>query len=288
MTDTTTAAMPRQSLGVIGLLAESIGLIFRHFFNYLLALMIPAGLFVGLMAATFGAVGNAISALNTPAAVDAGVFGVIVGVAVAGMVLFAVVYALIVAVTVKIKRGERVAIIASMPRAMGAVLRLSLVGLCFIPIYVLLIATVAGVGSVAGNAAGAIAVLAAVVFGLWVSARLGLILPTVVAERIGISALGRSWHLTGGYVWPIIGGYLLLSFLSIATQVILSLLLSIPLIFVGDAQSLGVFSIAGWLLSVIPSLILTLLPLVFLTLVYLRLREIKEGTGAEDIARIFE
>lgn len=52
---------------------------------------------------------------------------------------------------------------------------------------------------------------------LWLSARLVLIYPVVVAENLGFGAIARSFRLTQGLTWPIIGMLLLYAVVSTVT-----------------------------------------------------------------------
>ncbi len=49
----------------------------------------------------------------------------------------------------------------------------------------------------------------AFVVAIWVSARLVVLLPVIVAERRGLGAIGRAWHLTRGHALKIVGLLLL-------------------------------------------------------------------------------
>jgi membrane-anchored glycerophosphoryl diester phosphodiesterase (GDPDase) len=44
---------------------------------------------------------------------------------------------------------------------------------------------------------------------LWISARLAVLLPVILAERRGVGAIGRAWTLTRGHGWRLVGLYLL-------------------------------------------------------------------------------
>jgi membrane-anchored glycerophosphoryl diester phosphodiesterase (GDPDase) len=44
---------------------------------------------------------------------------------------------------------------------------------------------------------------------LWISARLAVLLPVILAERRGIGAIRRAWDLTRGHGWRLVGVYLL-------------------------------------------------------------------------------
>ena len=54
--------------------------------------------------------------------------------------------------------------------------------------------------------------------GLWVGARLSVLLPVVVNEGRGVGAFGRSWTLTRGLTWKLIGVALLFSLVYLVAQ----------------------------------------------------------------------
>lgn len=122
---------------------------------------------------------------------------------------------------------------------------------------------------------------ALVVPGLWASAVFSMMVPAVVIERAGFSALSRSAHLTRGYRWPIV------------ILVVFVMIIDFALNFVaGFVQAF----VAGSTTGVIFSFCLALLcgtasaglSGIILAVVYARLREIKEGIGVDEIAAVFE
>jgi hypothetical protein len=88
------------------------------------------------------------------------------------------------------------------------------------------IARGASPGTPSGGMVGlaALYVLVLVVVGIWVSARLALLYPVVLHERLGLGAIGRTWSLTRGLALKIIGVLLLfgivLGIAAIAVQLI--------------------------------------------------------------------
>lgn len=98
--------------------------------------------------------------------------------------------------------------------------------------------------------------------------------PAVVFENAGWSGLQRAQALTEGYRWPLAGAALLLGALLIVAVLVLSPLLSAATTSAALAILIeGVFS--GFYYSLIA---------IFTALVYMRLREIKEGMTAGQIA----
>ncbi|WP_315761181.1 glycerophosphoryl diester phosphodiesterase membrane domain-containing protein [Sphingomonas sp. Y38-1Y] len=69
----------------------------------------------------------------------------------------------------------------------------------------------ASLPALSGGTAAALAGYGLVLFAvlLWVGARLAVLAPVIVAERRGLGAIGRSWRLTRGHGWRIVGVFLL-------------------------------------------------------------------------------
>lgn len=120
--------------------------------------------------------------------------------------------------------------------------------------------------------------VALIVPGLWLYALWSLILPAILVESLGFAALDRSAELTRGYRWPVLGTLFVLAACSL-----------------GMSTALGY--LAGAASSFVPNTALVLKALTPLAsagvlfvgtaLLYLRLREIKEGTGTESVAQVF-
>lgn len=118
---------------------------------------------------------------------------------------------------------------------------------------------------------------------LWIYSVFCVTIPAVVISREGYRSILRSIRLTKNYRWPIVG--------AIALTIVFIFILSVVLGFfvaffglaggtVGMLLSLfvmaGVYALASGLLSVL------------ITLIYARLREIKEGLSMEQIADVFD
>jgi hypothetical protein len=113
--------------------------------------------------------------------------------------------------------------------------------------------------------------------------------PVAVIERQGFGSLRRSFELTRGFRWPIVGVMILFF--------IIGIVISLPA--VGIAQALLSDEIFSLFSSSAGRAAITVLELVTngvvyafggiaTGLVYARLREIKEGVGVEDIAAVFD
>ncbi|MEL7114724.1 MAG: hypothetical protein AAGP08_03895 [Pseudomonadota bacterium] len=181
-----------------------------------------------------------------------------------------VVYGLVTALLVQLAYDAKL----QRPRNMGAYL-----GPAFsaaVPIAVLSIV----VGILV--AIGAIALL---IGALWVYAVFCVMSPAVVIERAGFGALGRSAGLTKGYRWPIVGVlivvWVLIFLLQFAAGFVLGLLAT------GLTGSTGGLLFYGILFSLIGAFGYGMGG-ISVALIYARLREIKEGIGVDEIAKVFE
>lgn len=103
------------------------------------------------------------------------------------------------------------------------------------------IGVIAVVGSAVGDALGGLLVfllvLAALVFGAWVSVRLSLVVVQTFAER-RINLFG-SWKLTAGRFWPMFGMWALTVIFAIILVIAISVLSYIPLLVGGGLAGLA-------------------------------------------------
>ena len=125
----------------------------------------------------------------------------------------------------------------------------------------------------------ALYVLALLVFGIWAAARLTLTNAVVLNERRGIGAYARSWELTRGLTWRIIGVFLLyvivLGVAASAAQFIVGTLL---------ALALGRLAVATFLTAAAGGLVTTILSVIataFLAQLYV-------AVTPREVATVFE
>lgn len=119
-----------------------------------------------------------------------------------------------------------------------------------------------------------------VVPGLWAAALLSVAMPVVVLEGKGLSALGRSAELTRDYRWPIVGLYLVIVAASILVAIVLGLLVGLPLALFAPSPGQdpnAVFVALTLLVDAAASALSNGFGAILVTLLYARLREIKEG-----------
>ena len=124
------------------------------------------------------------------------------------------------------------------------------------------------------------AALALLIPALWVNAVFIAVIPSVVTERTGYGALQRSIDLTRSYRWPIVGAILLGGIFSQIMDI------------VGEKLSDIALTHGNALLEAVVYVAISGLGYAFLgiltALTYVRLREIKEGIGVEQIAAVFD
>ncbi len=102
--------------------------------------------------------------------------------------------------------------------------------------------------------------------------------PAIVIERAGFGSFSRSAELTSGYRWPLFGALLLMFLIVIVIGTVFQVItfvvpaLGIPGTIVKEAISTGLtMAFSG----------------IFYSLIYARLREIKEGMSVEELAEVF-
>lgn len=111
-------------------------------------------------------------------------------------------------------------------------------------------------------------------------------IPAIVFENKGFGALGRSDELTKGYRAAIVGVVLLLGVIIW----IVSIVFGVMMAFVVPSYAAGgmVTTWLGALLEAVLQGVTLPLSMIATALVFVRLREIKEGGAAEDLVRVFE
>ncbi|WP_156958718.1 hypothetical protein [Labrenzia sp. DG1229] len=121
----------------------------------------------------------------------------------------------------------------------------------------------------------------------WTVAACSLMPAVAVIEKAGLSSLKRSIALTKGYRLPVLGTIFLAGLCSIAIQIAFSIFT----VLVTVTASLASETL-GAILSFVSSLVAFALMIGYLcivtSLIYIRLREIREGAGIDQIEAVFE
>lgn len=119
-----------------------------------------------------------------------------------------------------------------------------------------------------------------IVPGLYVMGMWWLVIPAVVDEKAGFGALGRSFDLTEGYRWPMVGLILLYLLISIIAGAISA----VPGMMFGALGPTG--AILTMAIDAVVNAFLYALGIVTAVLAFNRLRQIKEG-GGPGVADVF-
>lgn len=131
-----------------------------------------------------------------------------------------------------------------------------------------------------GGRRGTLALLAFIyaVLGLWIGARLSVVMPVVVEERLGLRAIPRAFGLTRGLGLKLAGAILLygavLSIVSYAAQTVFG---SVMLLAAGGEGPVTVASVVTALAVSCVTAIFSVLASVFLALLYRAVRASREG-----------
>jgi len=101
------------------------------------------------------------------------------------------------------------------------------------------------------------------------------VLGVAVTERVGpIEAMKRSWSLTSGYRWTMLGTGILMMMISFGFSLVASVIQLIPII--------------GLLIGLFINLTVSSLGAIWPAVAYHDLRVAKEGAATDDLARVFE
>jgi hypothetical protein len=115
---------------------------------------------------------------------------------------------------------------------------------------------------------------------------ISIAIPVVVQEREGVfGSISRSRQLTKGSRWSIFWLFLIIGVVAIIIQLGFSLVLGLGVASAGGISFMGavVAAIGSSLVSTIFSTVIS----VTIAVVYVELRQVKEGTGVEELAEIF-
>jgi len=251
-----TAVSPQRiPLGVGMLIADSFSVLFRHFFPIILIAFVPTLLGVLVSGSLVGfEVAIGLEEAAEPSGLE-------LATSLVDMIVYSVTTAFLVQLAYDAKLQRRI----RMSRYIAPALR------AIVPIIVL--------GFAVSLMAG-IAAIALILPGLWVYAVFSVMEPAVVIEGTGFKGLRRSAELTKEYRWPILGAL-------IPIFVCMALLFAGAFFVVGLLGTSNHIALSVVLFSVIAAAGSSLLS-IFVSLLYARLREIKEGIGVDEIAAVFD
>jgi hypothetical protein len=123
-----------------------------------------------------------------------------------------------------------------------------------------------------------------VVPGLWIYAVFSVMAPAVLIDGVGFKGLGRSAALTQGYRWPVLGTLVIILLITFGIGIVVGLIIA-GFAFL-TTSGIGI-AIAVVLSAFLYSLTYGLSGIA-ISLIYARLREIKEGVGVDKLAEVFD
>ncbi|MEM6589070.1 MAG: hypothetical protein AAF641_11530 [Pseudomonadota bacterium] len=260
----TSMSAPTQSLGVGAIISESFSILFKN---------IPAVIMIGFLPMLLSAViGGMLQGWDmmmgtaTPTFSSGGEIFMFVLSMVLQMGIYGIMIAMLVQFAYDVKLGRSVNISRYFGPAMA----------CLLPVMVLTVVVTILV---------AVGMLALIVGGLWLYAVFSVVVPVIVIERAGFGAMGRSAALTKEFRWPIVGLLLVTWICMILIGMLFGVVLGLALFGLGDGF-VGVLLMV-LLVSVINGFTYSLFGIAT-SLIYARLREIKEGVGVDELASVFE
>lgn len=265
MSETATATIETPALGVGTIFTQTFGIYFRRIGWMFLFALGPAlaveAIDVGLASTFFFQAGAEDFFVSMMIYFGLSLLVSSIGSALAAAIIARAVY--------DVKLGRRIR-----PGAcFGAMLR------CFVPL------VVAAVGL---GIASALGMAALIVPGLWLTGLWIAVFPAMVVEREGLGAIGRSQQLTRGYRWPAAGAMLLIWLMVWLVRGAVE----VPILFAFGTFGLETmaenYQIVSVVLYTLVGTVQLGLTAIAATLIYARLREIKEGQPVETLAEVFD
>jgi hypothetical protein len=121
-----------------------------------------------------------------------------------------------------------------------------------------------------------------IVPGIFLVVVYSVVIPAAVVERPGIiGSFNRSWDLTKGYRWPVLGLLLILFVILLVFSIVVGGAAGIGFVFM---DSLALIVIADYVISAITGVFAS----VVIAVLYHDLRVAKEGVSSEQIAAVFD
>lgn len=263
MTDSTQIE-PKPKLGAGSLVSQSFSVMFSNLIPIAIVSFIPIVLNLALNSSLLGF--GVMTGAEEPDFVTGG-SGIIIAYILTALVGF-VTYGLIVAMLVQLAYDAK----SDRPKEYGRYFKAALATLVPNIVMTLVITILYSLGFIL-----------LIVPGLWLMALFSVVIPALVIERAGFGAMSRSRALTRGYRWPIVGALILVGICTILLNAALTFVAGL----IGAALG-GAGVVIGILIVAISNVVFYGLVSVTASLVYARLREIKEGVSVDELVAVFE
>lgn len=134
-----------------------------------------------------------------------------------------------------------------------------------------------------------------IVPGLYIMAMFYVMVPAIVFENKGFAGLGRSIELTSGYRWSIVGVNIVLFFIALGASLVIGLLAGAFALAASlsggnffELATSPAYLLAMTLLDAIVNGAIYPISMIAAAMVFVRLREIKEGGDEQALLKIFE
>ncbi|WP_346906476.1 hypothetical protein [uncultured Roseibium sp.] len=259
MIDTTLGQQPKAALGIGSLIGETCSIYARYF--------LP----ITIVAFVFGAIGLAISipivgfdsaiGIKQPQVADLGILIVSYSSTVVKIAIGSFATALLLQLAYDAKLGRPIQFGRYFGPALSAI----------VPLVIL---------SLVQSISFTIGLVFLIVPGLWIYAVFSVMDPAVVIERAGFRGLHRSASLTKNYRWLLVGLFALMLILIFSLDFAATFLAKIIVPAAGMATGLILIAALNALGKGFA--------IVLITLIYARLREIKEGVSVHQITSVFD
>ena len=287
-------ATSHAGLGVGGIIGDSFSIVFGNFLTCFVIILIPTLLIVAVFAAIGASIYLSVSqTLADPATLLAqnlsGSIALAMVVLLIVLMVYGFIYAGLTRVVYDVKSGAGASIGRALASGLGRAVPLMVVmtlvsivvGLATVPVS-LLMAGVSQLGA-AGTMIGIVLGLALFVCLLYASACLISVVPAIVVENLWFSAIPRSFSLSSGYRWPLVGLLVLFFLILLGVGLVITLVQGVFLL---SGPIVG--SVLGSIFSMFSSTLTLGLAAALIALAYARLRNIKEGIDVKQIAAIFD
>lgn len=268
----------RQSLGIGALIGTSFSITIRN-----LVPVLAIGFVVSLLGALLaGSLVGVDAALNLETDDTSDLAGLVdLATAFVDVIVFAVTAAFLAQLTYDARLNRPVSIARYLLPALKASAPICLQNGLLVVIFVCIALPLVFIAIFVNTTLISITALAVLPFvALWGCSVFSVLAPAVVIERIGFGGMSRSWALTKTYRWQIAGALLPVWLCSLAVTIAGAFPVELLAHEGSYVWALPVFAATNALASG---------PLAILaTLVYARLREIKEGISVDQVADVFD
>lgn len=280
-------------LGVGGLISAAFSALFKRFWLFLLlGLLVILGVFL-VLALAFGATILGGSALSGLAQGDVGDFATAGAPVVIGLLALVGLF-LAGTFTQAYQTAAGYDVFMAQDRGWGHYIRVGFSRM--VPLFVVYVVSIVVIVAAffgfafvfqAIGLPGWIIVILFGIAGIGILMLFSLVVPAVVVEGRWFSAFGRSWSLSRGYRWPILGFIVALLLIAFGIALVLGGVLG-GIVAASGSEAVAVAAIVLQVLNFAIQILVTALFLIGYAVLFARLRNIKEGVTPDNVAATFD